>query len=182
MSRALDLVLLELEERPWTEDRMMRMLRQRYTALRAGTAADRYVRAAHVPTPSTFRKDVDRIADYLVLDTYGRTDLHGFEVKVSRADLLAELRDPAKAEGWSRYCDRWWLVVPDAGIVGDDLPDGWGLLVVDPRGTPAAPRLRAVRAAARLPRRAMPRTVLGQWTRCVAKTARLELHLDGTSS
>ncbi|VTR76004.1 hypothetical protein CHMI_00760 [Cellulomonas hominis] len=159
---------------------MLRMLRQRYTALRPGTATDRYVRAAHVPTSSTYRRDVDRIADYLVLDTYGRAELHGFDVRVSHADVLAELREPAKAQMWSQYCDRWWLVVPDAAMVVDGLPGGWGLLTVDPRGKPAAPRLRAVRAAPRQTRRAMPRAVLGQWARCVAKTARLEVHLDGT--
>ncbi|QTV79468.1 hypothetical protein [Microbacterium sp. NIBRBAC000506063] len=86
----------------------------------------------------------DRIADAIVLDTWAtahhdltesekldrkwgeRQSVHGFEVKVSRADWLTELRDPEKAEAWARYCHYFWLVVADKTIVHDDLPDGWG--------------------------------------------------------
>jgi hypothetical protein len=60
--------------------------------------------------------------------------IHGFEIKASRADLLAELRQPGKGEAGWRRCDRWWLVVGDRSILRDDdpLPDGWGVLI--PRG------------------------------------------------
>ena len=102
-----------------------------------------------------------RIADAIVLDTWSesvknltelererggwrnRQTIHGFEVKVSRADWLAELRDPEKALAWSRYCHGFWLVAADKGIVRDDLPDGWGLLV------PHGMSLRAVRTPTR---------------------------------
>ena len=53
----------------------------------------------------------------------------GHEVKVTRSDVLTELADPAKHDPWSRYCDRWWLVVSDPEIVkGLDIPDGWGVM------------------------------------------------------
>lgn len=57
-------------------------------------------------------------------------EIHGFEIKVSRADFLRELKDPEKAEKIARYCDRWWLVVGGTDIVKDgELPPAWGLLV-----------------------------------------------------
>jgi hypothetical protein len=61
--------------------------------------------------------------------------VHGFEVKVSRGDLLAELKDLSKSEHAVRACDRWWLVVA-AGILrdGDPVPDSWGILEARGRG------------------------------------------------
>lgn len=55
--------------------------------------------------------------------------LVGHEIKVSRADWLAELSKPGKADMWGDECHEWWLVVPDPAIVRDgELPDGWGLM------------------------------------------------------
>lgn len=158
----------------WTEQRMLDLLRRRYTAVRAGTNADRYVRAAHVPTAAERWRGGVRVADYLVLDTYGAGQLHGFEVKVSRSDWLAELRDPGKSETWRCYCDRWWLVVPDRAVVADDLPAGWGLLTPSIRTYQQSTYLRAARAAPALSREPMPPSVLAQWARCIATTARYE--------
>ncbi len=60
-------------------------------------------------------------------------DLMGFEIKASRQDWLKELRDPAKAEAICRYCDRWYLVIGQKGIVRPgELPPTWGLIA--PRG------------------------------------------------
>lgn len=161
----------EYPVRAWTEAEVLDLLQQRYTAIRPGTSADRYVRAAHVPTAAQPVRGVDRVADYLVLDTYGAGDLHGFEVKATRSDLLAELRQPAKAGVWCAYCDRWWLVVPDPSLAAGVLPDGWGLLAPEVGGRLP---LRVVRDAPRLDREPMPRSVLAQWARCVATTARAE--------
>lgn len=61
--------------------------------------------------------------------------LHGFEVKVSRRDWLAELKRPEKAESIGKYCDFWWLVVADPSIVEDgELPSAWGLLAPSGNG------------------------------------------------
>lgn len=75
-------------------------------------------------------------------------ELHGIEVKRSRGDWLRELRDPAKAAEVMRYCDRWWLATSSAEIVRpEELPPGWGLLVVRGDGKlvqrVAAPKLEA---------------------------------------
>ena len=74
-----------------------------------------------------------RIADGVAMNLWPSRDyeVDGFEIKVSRADWLRELRDPSKSDTVSRYCDRWWIVVPDESIVArQELPAGWGLLVV----------------------------------------------------
>lgn len=66
---------------------VLELLRQKYTRVRRGTSADRYVRAAHVRYPATWGFGfADRIADYIVLDTYEQGQMIGFEVKVSRSD------------------------------------------------------------------------------------------------
>lgn len=72
----------------------------------------------------------ERIADYLVVDTYGDTEILGFEIKTSRADWLKELKDVSKAEAWRKPCNRWFLVVSDPSIVHNDLPEGWGLMTL----------------------------------------------------
>lgn len=98
----------------------------------------RYTRAEHVKVASGF--NARRICDYMAMDLwtgYGALagpKLHGHEVKVSRSDWLTELRDPEKAEAFRRYCDFWWLVVSDKGIVKPgELPAGWGLMVAHGR-------------------------------------------------
>jgi len=76
-------------------------------------------------------------------------EIHGFEIKVSRADWQRELALPEKSAPIQRYCDRWWIVVPDAKIVdkeAGELPKTWGLLAL--RGQKLytivdAPKLRA---------------------------------------
>lgn len=57
--------------------------------------------------------------------------LAGHEIKVSRADVLVELADPAKADPWLRYCSRWWLTVSDPALVDgleDRIPEAWGIM------------------------------------------------------
>lgn len=94
-----------------------------------------------------------RTADGLAMNAWPSRGLevHGFELKVSRGDWQRELRKPAKAESIFKYCDRWWVVVPELKVgyvvLPAELPSSWGLLVVDERGrcAPAtpAPKLKA---------------------------------------
>src|SRR5438876_1169784 len=57
-------------------------------------------------------------------------ELHGFEIKASRADWRTELRNPETADEIATRCDRWWIVAGSADIVTDgELPPTWGLLV-----------------------------------------------------
>lgn len=62
-------------------------------------------------------------------------EISGFEVKVSRPDFLAEIRDPKKAEIFFSLVDRFWLVVGNAKICTvDEVPETWGLIVPHGRG------------------------------------------------
>lgn len=72
-----------------------------------------------------------RTCDALAMSLYPSRGLHlhGFEVKVSRADWFKELGDPVKAEAIAGFCHFWWLVIDDPAIVKDgELPATWGLL------------------------------------------------------
>ena len=48
---------------------------------------------------------------------------------MSRANGLAELAGPLKAESGARYCSRWWLVVARPELVdGLVVPERWGIM------------------------------------------------------
>lgn len=71
-------------------------------------------------------------ADALLFNLWpsGGFEIHGFEIKVTRNDLLKEIQRPRKAENISQFCDRWWLVVGDKSIVElAELPSHWGLMI-----------------------------------------------------
>ena len=73
-----------------------------------------------------------RTADAIAMNMWPSRGLavHGFEIKASRGDWLRELKAPSKAEAVARYCDFWWLVIPEAEVLSDgELPMGWGALV-----------------------------------------------------
>jgi hypothetical protein len=79
---------------------------------------------AAAPGGSTRRADLVRIGMWASRGT--GIDVH--EIKISRSDWLRELDDPAKAEAWWPYCNRFWITAPP-GIVRDgELPAGWGLM------------------------------------------------------
>jgi hypothetical protein len=68
---------------------------------------------------------------------------HAIEVKVSRGDLLAELKNPAKREPFERFAHRFWFATPAGLMKEGELPEGCGLLEVTDRGvrrTVVAPR------------------------------------------
>lgn len=78
-----------------------------------------------------------RFADAVAFDTRHGAGMavHGFEVKVSRADWLAEVRNPRKADPGRAACDYWWVVAGSHDIAkADELPPGVGLLWPDSGG------------------------------------------------
>ena len=71
-----------------------------------------------------------RRADFIAYNLYPSKNycIHGFEVKVSRSDLLNELKDGGKSDSIAKYCDAWFLVVPkDLVKETDEVPDTWGI-------------------------------------------------------
>lgn len=77
-----------------------------------------------------------RRADMIAMNLYPSKglDLRCIEVKVSRSDLAAELRDPDKAETFAQFCDGFWLATPKGLVAPSDLPSPWGLIEVDGGG------------------------------------------------
>jgi len=74
----------------------------------------------------------NRSADVMVMNLWPSRglELTGMEIKVSRHDWLKELKSPAKAESFIKYCDRWYLVIGDESIlVKGELPPTWGLVL-----------------------------------------------------
>lgn len=74
-----------------------------------------------------------RTADALAMSLYPSAGLHlhGFEIKVSRADWLRELKAPNKADEISRYCNFWWIVAKADVVRPSELPPKWGLILAD---------------------------------------------------
>jgi len=71
-------------------------------------------------------------ADGLAISLYPSKgyDIHGFEIKISRNDVLKELSYLQKSENIQKFCSRWWLVVGNKSIVDiAELPPYWGLLI-----------------------------------------------------
>ena len=79
---------------------------------------------------STRRADLVRIGMWASRGT--GVNVH--EIKVSRADWLRELDDPAKAEAWWPYCNRFWLVTVPGVVAEGELPGGWGLMEMPASG------------------------------------------------
>ncbi|WQY99778.1 hypothetical protein [Microbacterium phage MO526] len=103
---------------------MIEMLERHYAPPPSKPAGGRLITEIQAPH-STRRAD----ALYLPITTSGRGHIIGHEVKVTRSDTIAELRDPHKADAWMRHCHRWWLVVADpAHLDGLDIPPEWGVL------------------------------------------------------
>lgn len=100
-------------------------------------------RGGRRPAPSTR-------ADAIFADSK-RSRLICYEIKVSRADLVHELANPAKAEEWGQYCNEFWLVCPARVLTPElmqRLPPTWGVYT-EPSGrrrfslTPVRPAVEA---------------------------------------
>ena len=80
--------------------------------------------------------NIQRRADAICMNIWpsGGYAVHGFEVKVSRADFLSEMKHISKAEEIKKYCDFWWLVCPKNLVSADEVPHDWGLMEVQRNG------------------------------------------------
>jgi hypothetical protein len=120
-----------------------------------------YAVLEEVPDATGYSKS--RTADALVMGLWPSRglELHGCELKVSRSDWLRELKNPAKAEAFVPFCDRWWLVAGDAEIVqAGELPPTWGLLAA--KGGRLAVVVEAPKLEPQAPTRALLASLLRQ--------------------
>lgn len=101
-------------------------------ALRRKHAGDEWVFLTHLKTATGWQTGRGREMDGWAMNMWPSRGLktHGFEVKVSRSDWLAELKAPSKADEGFQFCDFWWVAAGATGIVKkEELPAGWGLMV-----------------------------------------------------
>lgn len=81
--------------------------------------------------------------DAVAVRSWADAVIHAFEVKVARSDWLRELKAPEKADVCLPFADYFWLAVSVPQVAQlSEVPEHWGLLVLQRNGT-----LRAVRSA-----------------------------------
>lgn len=139
------------------------MLRRKYSRTSEAIKMPEYLVAFEVPIDGRPRwADMPEVrarqrVDAVAVGLWKRTEhlVHGFELKVTRADLMHELRDPTKSAAAVTAFDRWWLVIGNPALLRDDdpLPAGWGVL--EPRGNGLGVRVPADPQAGDLDRRTL---------------------------
>lgn len=79
-----------------------------------------------------------RAVDFVVLGIWPSRgfEVIGVEQKTARSDWLRELAEPAKADACARHCDSWYIAATAGVVKEEELPTGWGLILVNPdKGT-----------------------------------------------
>lgn len=138
-----------------TERTVLNALRARHAAKKGNGPEWAYIE--HVRNAAGF--DAQRTLDAMALHLWPSRgmELHGYEVKISRADFRRELADPAKMDAFASVLDRFWIVAPIGIVPAEEVPAAWGLLEVTNTQTIrqkiAAPLLTEKRAP-------IPRTML----------------------
>lgn len=115
--------------KPFTTAQVNSMLWNKYTE------KGEYVLLFDVPNVVGTRQE--RRCDAVALGMWQSTGrlIHGFEIKVSRADWLREVKDVSKADHFMAQCDRWWLVTGDHSIAkSEEIPDAWGWMTATRTG------------------------------------------------
>lgn len=82
-------------------------------------------------------------------DTGNGIERLAIEVKVSRGDFLADIRNPAKQAPWRAIAHRHAYAVPRGLVAVDEVPADSGLIVVDPREDGYRPLVEFARIAPR---------------------------------
>lgn len=133
-----------------------------------------YIKLTQIRAATGFADE--NTADAMVFGDWPSTGnvLHGFEVKVSRADWLNEVRNPNKNNSVKSYCNFWWLVIADENMVKpDELPDDWGMMIWQGKNK----RLKVVKKAPKLEPQPLPNHFIASLMRHNEKeTISIDLH------
>lgn len=105
-------------------------------ALAVKYAAPEYAFLTEVRNQTGFGRAV-RSADALAMSLWPSRGIYmtGFEVKISRADWMKELKDPSKAEEIARFCRLWFVATPVGIVKPHELPADWGLIELTEKGS-----------------------------------------------
>lgn len=122
--------------------------------------------------PATGAVGNQRYADAVMMSLWPSRglELHGVEIKVSRADWKREAADPTKAERVGAYCDRWWVhVAPKVIHDLSEVPPAWGVREFDGKAW------KTLREAARTDAKAIDRGFLASLLRRADGSRRSEV-------
>lgn len=117
-------------DRPLRTGELTNMVISKYGALNGAANLGKYIPLTQVASSTG---GANNIADIMILGAWHSSGnlLEGFEVKVSRADWLNEVKNPTKCLPSKQYCHKWWLVIADASMVKEgELPEDWGMMAV----------------------------------------------------
>jgi len=135
-----------------------------------------YIKLTQIRAATGFADE--NTADAMVFGDWPSTGnvLHGFEVKISRADWLNEVRNPNKNNSVKGYCNYWWLVIADEKMVKpDELPDDWGMMIWQGRNK----KLKVVKKAPLLDPQPLPNHFIASLMRHNEKdTISIDLHKE----
>lgn len=114
-----------------TERTMLNLVHSSWASTRD---APRFLVAEHVNEGAGY--NYNRTLDAVVMDTWPSSgfQMHGIEVKVSKADLRRELQDISKSSAFFKHIDLFSIACPAEIADLSLLPPKWGLLVPDGKG------------------------------------------------
>lgn len=102
-----------------------------YQLLRGRYPKDGYVLLEEVSNLAGHSRT--RSLDYMAVSFWTSRGLaiHGIEQKSSRGDWMNELKNPAKAHDFVRYCDRFWLLTTNDKVANmSEIPETWGWMTI----------------------------------------------------
>lgn len=139
--------MMDAIDKPLRTGELTHMVINKFGASNGAALNSKYIALTQVASSTG---GANNIADVMILGAWHSSgnELDGFEVKVSRADWLNEVKSPNKSTPSKQYCDHWWLVIADESMVKEgELPDDWGMMVAD-RGilkiVKKAPKLKPI--------------------------------------
>lgn len=91
---------------------------------------NRYVALAEFRPGTGYGLNSERYIDFYVIDCYGNHQTTAFEIKVSRADFLSEIKKPEKRRLALHFSHEFFFVTPKGLIKPEELPPECGLIEV----------------------------------------------------
>ena len=120
-------------EETWTSKQIVRILIERYTMSRQ---ASNWIVLPELRIGTGFGKDAEQRLDLWAINVWPSEHLRriAFEIKVSRPDFLAELRQPAKRRRALLLSNEFYFAAPAGLIAVSELPLEAGLMEITKDG------------------------------------------------
>lgn len=103
---------------------------------------EEWVLLREVPDATSWSKT--RTADAIAFGCWRSVGIaiHGYEIKVARADWLREIQQPEKSEAFVQRCNYWWVAAPEGVVKPEEMPANWGLREVRRQGDSFSVKVR----------------------------------------